>query len=1458
NVGGDILLSIHFNGGDPSVTGVESFYGELNYGAYGGDPVNDIAFCEFIVPEVKNILGSSLRGTDGIKPDTETAVGSLGILRYSDMPACLIEMEFISAQKEIMFKNVYFKDYKSLFLSELYQDEAAISLKKAILDYYGLTEEGLPTNDVGGGDLGDPLGDNTYYIAEDIDPLMCSENNRFNSIFKGFVYPVNATYGKRVVRTNWAGSYRDSTCTIPYAGRHPGVDLDDRELAGMYYSTIHAITDGEVISVKQGCIKGDYGCNGGWGNYVIIRHNHVPSPYDPFEPVNITSAYAHLYSIDVSEGQIVKPGDVIGIMGTTGASSGEHLHFQIDRDVDLEINPYKFTWLPSWVDNISPFTWYNSKTKEWVYSQWNIPENISVYLDLSGPGKPLYHSANYNHENHPTDEYGEYLPQKLHELTIDPLPYMHKYPYGKVAWQYLFGGERGIRYFLNHPDGTIVKEAGDETKYYIDGGKLREIPMWQYIEENALNVTATITPMEMKSYQKSNQPLTYPDGTLFHFNDRYYIVSEQKKLEFVKCVYCFKMPYRELGYEFEQFIPISQEAFDSFEYSGQIGNWDEHPVGSYVYNTNDGIYYLIGKDNGQTIMNPIYTDDIRASRGLRDLSEKTDWVKSSIALAEDSISYEKGDSVGLRSGTLVKPRTERDVYLVYGDTLRKIKDQSDFWAMGYSFNDVLEIPDAVFTHLPHFRGPDISIQSEILRFMMTDPTEDKVYIVFPDVDDIESVNIYIMDENYDPVGIPFYDENLDACVDISLDISSSAAKYVYIGATDVGGQLHEYIDPLDYAGSDEKFEQEVNNTALRLEMNLTEVFAPGQDHHIDVNYTEDNQTNTTNITNETTGYQYVNVSFGLSHFEGFIDPVDIGSDCIADSNFSVTGSSQFSLCPGTYPGQLIINSSNVEIDLNGAELTGGIVAYSGYNMSEMQAMMEGIDPLKLTRQEINDMIDTIPRFENITVKNGVFSGKGLNISAVKNAVIIDNEFTDSGIFLGAVNAEVRGNIFNGSDSNALLFGGGDSLIADNSISGTFGQGIAAVGFNITVDSNNISGSSKGIGSIGMWHRLINNKITGAKEGISGLFFVESSISGNIITSDYGIKGSCIGSNDLIGNIFETSEGIKLGKFFNNKCSKQNNFTDNCFAGSQKVDVMGKIITDGEEAYGNIMTGSSLANASDQCFYQTEEDILSNSLFWQHDYNIVYNLTDPKPASRVSFMSNFVSDWDVVDMQELEGLYYIGFDSLAAGERIFNIEYDVGRAMNYYAVSSQGLAGDVYLNGQKLDCNNAYYSAPYSANFKVVLDGEADFTSSGTEGLLPVCSQLCSEEKLSRRTEWLSGGELSVPSAVFTGQCYYIPPGGDFTLGFGCPAHDRNLNISGAYSWNAGDMLMMDSDLNGISNSFQQSYESAPLSDQDNGFSVYFTENSTDYWMDYNPCHPDVVLVIDADGKWVHHIMPPSD
>lgn len=101
---------------------------------------------------------------------------------------------------------------------------------------------------------------------------------------------------------------------------HTGLDIANAN--GQVGDPITPFMDGTVVYAGE--------IFWGYGKHVIIDHGD-----------NITSVYAHLDRIYVYETQEVHIGDTIGIMGSTGWSTGPHLHFEV-RVYGIPVNPRRF------------------------------------------------------------------------------------------------------------------------------------------------------------------------------------------------------------------------------------------------------------------------------------------------------------------------------------------------------------------------------------------------------------------------------------------------------------------------------------------------------------------------------------------------------------------------------------------------------------------------------------------------------------------------------------------------------------------------------------------------------------------------------------------------------------------------------------------------------------------------------------------------------------------------------------------------------------------------------------------------------------------------------------------------------------------------------------------------------------------------------------------------------------
>ena len=142
-----------------------------------------------------------------------------------------------------------------------------------------------------------------------------SGRNAHKSFAQGF-----RPFKVRVYKGTWLWPLRYGVVSSEYGRRwgrrHKGIDIaaDDGD-------KVYAAAPGEVL-YSSSSLKG-------YGNVVILRHDN-----------EITSLYAHNSKLLVKKGQRVRTGQVIARVGSTGRSTGPHVHFEI-RKKHRALNPRK-------------------------------------------------------------------------------------------------------------------------------------------------------------------------------------------------------------------------------------------------------------------------------------------------------------------------------------------------------------------------------------------------------------------------------------------------------------------------------------------------------------------------------------------------------------------------------------------------------------------------------------------------------------------------------------------------------------------------------------------------------------------------------------------------------------------------------------------------------------------------------------------------------------------------------------------------------------------------------------------------------------------------------------------------------------------------------------------------------------------------------------------------------------
>lgn len=139
----------------------------------------------------------------------------------------------------------------------------------------------------------------------------------------GFIWPVSTS---KIITSPMGG--RVSPGGIG-STNHRGVDIGGVGTT----SAAMATKAGKVILAKT-VVYGSYG-GSGYGNYVVVDHGG-----------GYTTLYAHLTSVSVSVGQMVGQGDTVGITGSTGNSTGPHLHYEVMIN---GVNQNPLDYLPGYI-----------------------------------------------------------------------------------------------------------------------------------------------------------------------------------------------------------------------------------------------------------------------------------------------------------------------------------------------------------------------------------------------------------------------------------------------------------------------------------------------------------------------------------------------------------------------------------------------------------------------------------------------------------------------------------------------------------------------------------------------------------------------------------------------------------------------------------------------------------------------------------------------------------------------------------------------------------------------------------------------------------------------------------------------------------------------------------------------------------------------------------------------------
>lgn len=120
-------------------------------------------------------------------------------------------------------------------------------------------------------------------------------------------------------------AYDSCSFAAPFIGRKTS-DFGQRRYRHHYGVDIKVYTGDPIVSAFEGVVRVAH-YDGDYGKVVVVRHNN-----------GLETLYAHLSKLDVQRGDWVEAGDIVGLGGNTGRSTGSHLHFEA-RYLGEPLNP---------------------------------------------------------------------------------------------------------------------------------------------------------------------------------------------------------------------------------------------------------------------------------------------------------------------------------------------------------------------------------------------------------------------------------------------------------------------------------------------------------------------------------------------------------------------------------------------------------------------------------------------------------------------------------------------------------------------------------------------------------------------------------------------------------------------------------------------------------------------------------------------------------------------------------------------------------------------------------------------------------------------------------------------------------------------------------------------------------------------------------------------------------------
>ncbi|WP_239351927.1 M23 family metallopeptidase [Snodgrassella communis] len=252
----------------------------------------------------------------------------------------------------------------------LAQASIPVEIRESLREIF---KDKIDVNTLQSGDTIRLIYDSLYYRGQELSTgdIRAAEFSHNGKLYQAYYYDTgndgNGQYydahGKPLRKGFSSVPVEGARISSPFGTRFHPILQTLRMHSGIDYAVasgtpIHAPSDGTVES---------FGIKGGYGNAVVLRHND-----------SMQTLYGHMSAFaNLSIGQHVRAGEIIGYVGSTGVSTGPHLHYEV-RINGQPVNPTSVA-LPTRTLNTHELADFSQKQQHWNEQLASIP-NLSVTI----------------------------------------------------------------------------------------------------------------------------------------------------------------------------------------------------------------------------------------------------------------------------------------------------------------------------------------------------------------------------------------------------------------------------------------------------------------------------------------------------------------------------------------------------------------------------------------------------------------------------------------------------------------------------------------------------------------------------------------------------------------------------------------------------------------------------------------------------------------------------------------------------------------------------------------------------------------------------------------------------------------------------------------------------------------------------------------------------------------------